>query len=83
LRDVFRENLALLEADGLITSWFDGQILASAEWDKEIRRELEEADLVIFLVSTTFLNSKYIKGVEMDTALRRRASGEAELVAVI
>jgi hypothetical protein len=73
----------LLEADGLITSWFDGQILASAEWEKEIRRELQEADIVVFLVSTAFLSSRYIRGVEMDTALKRRSAGEAELVAVI
>jgi internalin A len=83
LRDVFRENLALLEADGLITSWFDGQILPSAEWDKEIRRELQEADLVVFLVSVPFLSSKYIRGVEMRCALERRLAGKAELVAVI
>jgi internalin A len=83
LRDVFQENLALLEVDGLITPWFDGKILPSAEWDKEIRRELEEADLMVFLVSTAFLGSKYIRGVEMVSALQRRAAGEAELVAVI
>jgi len=83
LRDVFRENLALLEADGLITPWYDGQILPSAEWDKEIRRELQEADVVVFLVSTAFLGSKYVRGVEMASALKRRAAGDAELVAVI
>ena len=38
---------------------------------------------MVFLVSTTFLNSKYIQGVEMDTALRRRGAGETEIVAVI
>lgn len=83
LCDIFRENLALLEEDGLIAPWFDGQILASAEWDKEIRRELEEADIVVFLVSTPFLGSKYIRGSEMSRALERRKAGGAELVAVI
>jgi internalin A len=83
LRDVFQENLALLEQDGLLEWWFDGKILPSAEWDKEIRSELEKADIVVFLVSTTFLNSKYIRGVEMVRALERRKAGEAELVSVI
>ena len=46
LRDVFRENLDLPEEDGLITPWYDGQILPSAEWDKETRQGLGEADLV-------------------------------------
>lgn len=83
LRDVFQENLALLEEDGLLVSWFDGKILASAEWDKEIRTELEKADVVVFLISTTFLNSKYIRGVEMKRAVERREQGEAELVSVV
>lgn len=67
----------------MITPWFDGQILPSAEWDKEIRREVEEADIVVFMVSTPFLRSNYIRGVEMASALKRRAIGQAELVAVI
>jgi internalin A len=83
LRDVFQENLALLEQDGLVDWWFDGKILASAEWDKEIRNELEKADVIVFLVSTPFLGSKYIRGVEMTRALERRKAGEAELVSVI
>ena len=83
LRDVFQENLALLEQDGLVQSWFDGKILPSAEWDKEIRRELEEADFIVFLVSTNFLASAYIRGVEMNRAVARREAGEAELVSVV
>jgi internalin A len=83
LRDVFRENLALLEADGLITPWFDGQILPSSEWDKEIRREVEEADIMVLMVSTAFLKSSYIRGVELARAMQRRALGQAELVPII
>lgn len=83
LRDVFQENLALLEQDGLLEWWFDGKILPSAEWDKEIRNELENADIIVFMVSTTFLNSKYIRGVEMTRALKRRKANEAELVTVV
>jgi hypothetical protein len=51
--------------------------------DTEIRRELEDADVFVFLVSTPFLSSRYIRGVEMVSALKRRAVGETELVAVI
>jgi hypothetical protein len=77
------KTLPLLEADGLITPWFDGQILPSAEWDKEIRREVEEADIIVFLVSTSLLRSKYIRSVEMERAVKRRDLREAELVPVI
>jgi internalin A len=83
LRDVFAGNLALLEADGLIEWWFDGRVLPSATWDSEIRRELDQADIVICLLSTTYLESKYIQAVEMPRAMERRALGEAEIVSVL
>jgi hypothetical protein len=76
---VFQENLALLEQDGLLEWWFDGKILPSAEWDKEIRNELEKADVIVFMVSTNFLISKYTKGVEMKHALERREAGKRNL----
>jgi internalin A len=83
LRDLFGGNLALLEADGLIEWWFDGRILPSSAWDSTIRRELELADIVVCLISTDFLESKYIKNVEMPRAIERRESGETEIVSVL
>jgi internalin A len=83
LRDVFQENLALLEQDGLLEWWFDGKVLPSAEWDREIRNELEQADIVVFMVSVPFLASHYIRGVEMEKCLILRKGGGAEIVSVI
>lgn len=83
LRDVFRLNLDLMKRDGLVDWWFDGKILPSAEWDAEIRHEIEQADVIVFLVSTALLASDYVQGVEMKLALERRAAGEAEIVSVI
>ena len=83
LRDVFQENLALLEEDGLLEWWFDGKIPPSADWDKDIRNELERADIILFMVTTPFLGSKYIRGVEMKRALERREANQVTLVSVI
>jgi internalin A len=83
MHDLFTENLALLEADGLVDSWFDGRVSLSTDWDTEIRRELEVADIVVFLVSSPFLASSYIRGAEMERALERRIAGEAEIVSVL
>lgn len=76
-RDVFAQNLEVMEMDGLIDWWHDGKVLASQEFDKEIRRALLEADLIIFLVSTASLRSKYIQEVELAHALAptTRATG--------
>lgn len=83
MRDVFQENLALLEEDGLLEWWFDGKIVPGDDWDKEIRNQLEKADIIVFMVSTPFLASKYIRGVEIKRALERRKANEVELVSVI
>ena len=83
LRDVLAGNLALLEADGLIDWWFDGRVLPSTTWDAEIRRELDQADIVVCLVSTAYLESKYIQTVEMPRAVERRALGDTEIVSVL
>ncbi len=70
-RDVFLQNLEVMEMDGLIDSWHDGKILPSQEFDQEIRSQLEVADIIIFLISTESLRSTYIRKVEMARALER------------
>jgi internalin A len=68
-RDVFLQNLEVMESDGLIDSWYDGKVLASQDFDKEIRRAMHESDLIIFLISTASLRSKYIREVELGYAV--------------
>lgn len=68
-RDVFAQNLEVMEMDGLIDWWYDGKVLASQDFDQEIRRTMQEADLVIFLISTASLRSKYIREVELGYAV--------------
>lgn len=79
-RDVFLQNLEVMEMDGLIASWYDGKVLASQDFDEEIRRAMQEADVILFLVSTAALRSKYIREVEMAHALKRlKADTKADL----
>jgi internalin A len=72
-RDVILQNLEVMEHDGIIDAWYDGKVLASQDFDKEIRRALNEADLIIFLISTASLRSKYIREIEVARALDRIA----------
>jgi internalin A len=63
--------------------WDDRKIQPGEDWDKSIKRELEEADVVLLLVSTTALASDYIHTVEMKRALARVAAGETVMIPVI
>jgi internalin A len=83
LKDDFGLYLDLLKNEGSIQVWHDRRLVPGQEWDKEIRRELEEADIVIFLVSTPFLASGYIQGVEVASAMERYRAGKAVIVPVI
>ena len=63
--------------------WDDRKIQPGEDWDRTIKRELEEADVVLLLVSTAALASDYIQTVEMRRALERAAAGETVVIPII
>jgi hypothetical protein len=85
--DRYRERLdvalAQLRRDARISIWHDGMILPGQEWDREIGKNLETANIVLLLVSPYFLASPYIYSREMLRALERHKSGSAIVVPII
>jgi len=75
--------LVPLRRNKLISVWHDRVILPGQEWDPEIDKHLESADIVLVLVSPDFLASEYAYGREMSRALERHMSGEAIVVPII
>lgn len=73
----------LQRAEGLIELWHDGLIAPGDEWDDTIRDELANSDIVLLLVSNHFLDSAYIRGVEVQRAVERANRGEARLVPIV
>jgi hypothetical protein len=76
-------SLALLRRDKLIPVWHDRKILPGQEWDREIDKNLENADMVLLLVSPDFLASDYAYSREMLRAVERHESGSATVVPII
>lgn len=83
LYDIFMQNLAAMVTFNQIQRWGDHEILPGAPWDDTIRERLGEADIVIFLVSTPFVNSHYIQQVELKQTLQREQKGEVCIVSVL
>jgi len=83
LKDAVLRHLKPLERMNLITEWHDRKLLAGDAWGDEINRNLEEADIVLRLVSIDFINSKYCYDVELDRALERHAEGTCRVVPII
>jgi hypoxanthine phosphoribosyltransferase len=73
----FLKNLNLVE------DWHDRMIAGGEEWEKEIDRYLNSADVILLLVSPDFLNSRYCFGVEMRRALERHKADEARVIPII
>lgn len=76
-------NLDLLQREGLINVWHDQKIVPGTRWGDEIRRNLEEADIYVFLMSTDLLVSDYILHYELPIALKRHAENKSRLVPVV
>lgn len=83
LRTELEAHLAPLEHDRLILPWSSRAIPAGAEWDRAIRRELEAADIILLLISATFMQSDYIRSVELSRALERHERGDSVVIPVI
>ncbi len=65
--------MALLKREGAIDVWQDRKIVGGQNWASEIDAQLEAADLVLLLVSPSFLASDYCYAIEMTRALERHA----------
>jgi len=78
-----KDHLSALEYNGLIALWDYGNISAGAEWEQEINKHLNEAQIILLLISSSFLASKYCYKVEMERAIKRHESKEACVIPVI
>ncbi|WP_437767623.1 TIR domain-containing protein [Sorangium sp. So ce281] len=83
LRDELETHLALLEREGLLDSWHDRRIAAGDAWADRIDRNLEAADVVLLLVSASFLASDSCIDHEMRRALERHDAGQARVIPVL
>ena len=77
-------HLKVLVTHGVLREgWGDRKIQPGEDWDRTIKRELEEADVVLLLVSTTALVSRYIETVELERAMERAEEGRALVIPII
>lgn len=81
--DMLQKHLAALKHQGLIETWHDRRIRAGDEFDNVIDRQLNEAQVILLLVSSDFIASRYCYEIEMARALERHRAGEARVIPVI
>jgi WD40 repeat protein len=82
-RNELDTHLAGLRRSGLITTWYDGEIVAGFSWEQEIENHLNAADIILLLVSPSFIKSDYCYSKEMQQALERHATGSTWVVPIL
>ncbi|WP_437646811.1 SIR2 family protein [Sorangium sp. So ce362] len=75
-------HLSPLRREGLIAPWHSGKIGAGEDLERAIGEQLEAADLVLLLVSASFLASEQ-GDAQVTRAMERRAAGQAAVVPIL
>ncbi len=66
-----------------INVWNYRDIPPGAEWDSEIEHQLSTADIIILLLSPSFIASEYCWSKEMQWAITRHTAGDARVIPII
>jgi hypothetical protein len=83
LREKLETHLSLLKREGVIRDWHDRRVVAGTEWDGVIKEELNQAGMILFLVSADFLASSYCQDIEVKRAMERHEEGTARVIPII
>ena len=82
-KNALLKHLKPLERLNLINSWHDGKIKPGEDWGRSISDNLEQADIVLLLVSVDFINSSYCHDVELERALEKEEEGQSRVIPII
>ncbi len=83
LADMLQKHLATMKNNGLITTWHDRCLRAGDDFSHEIDKNLNDADVILLLISSDFIASGYCYEIEMAKAIERHEAGEARVIPVI
>ena len=83
LRKELEDHLSLLRRQGVISGWHHRMIGAGEEWKGQLDKNLEEAQIILLLISPSFLASDYCYDIETKRALDRHDKDEARVIPVL
>jgi TIR domain len=80
---LLNQHLAPLRQQGLIKTWHDRAISPGTPWEKQLLLALNEAEVVVLIVTPDFIDSTYIRDVELRQVLERQKDRFVRIVPVI
>ncbi|SOE81977.1 TIR domain-containing protein [Caballeronia arationis] len=81
-RESLEEHLSILRRTGKIASWNDRKITAGADWAGQIDHNIEIADIILLLISSSFVSSSYCMDKELGVALDRQQAETATVIPI-
>ena len=82
-RNELEKHLSLLQRQSVITTKHHRLIVPGTDWAQALDRYLNEADVILLLISSDFLASDYCYGMEMQRALKRHQNHEARVIPIL
>lgn len=76
-------QLSPLESGGEVTLFFDNLLQAGTAWEAKLLEKLRSAEIVILLISSDFLSSRYIRTIEWPIIEERLRLGDCEVAPVL
>lgn len=83
LRKRLEKHLSPLIHEGKITIWKYEEIPAGANWKNQIDTHIDEADIILLLVSPNFIASEYCWGNEVSKALELHKAEKAHVIPIL
>lgn len=83
LKDELITHMASLRRRKIVSNWDDRHIIGGELWDDVIKSKLREADIILFLVSASFIGTDYIWNHEIPIAEEQRQLGKARVIPII
>lgn len=82
-RDELDRHLSSLKRKKLLLTWSNQDIEAGEEWKTKIGTYLQDAHIILCLVSPDFLASDYCYEQEMQQSLERHKEGTARVIPIL
>jgi len=83
VKEELDKQLAPLKRNEFIQTWDEEQIMAGIDRDKEIEDKLNQADIILLLVTANFFSSDDIYEKQLKTALKRHEEKEAVVIPIL
>ena len=75
--------LAQFKWDVDVRAWYDGEIPAGEEWEDQIFRHIDAADIILLFITNEFLSSEYCLNVELPRAPKLHEQGQATVIPIL